>query len=128
MNNALTRWHEIVRSRDMAALRDLLHPDAVFESPVVHTPQQGRDIVFAYLAGATQVLANEHFRYVGEWLSDDGAVLEFKTRIGAIHVNGVDIIRVDDSGEQIVHFKVMIRPMKAVQLVHQMMAAALASK
>lgn len=127
MNNALTRWHEIVRSRDMAALRDLLHPDAVFESPVVHTPQQGRDIVFAYLAGATQVLANEHFRYVGEWLSDDGAVLEFKTRIGDIEVNGVDIIRVDDSGEQIVHFKVMIRPARAIEAVAAAMKAVLAA-
>ena len=42
----LDKWYAYMKSHDTAALWDLLHPDAVFESPVVHTPQRGRDITF----------------------------------------------------------------------------------
>ena len=78
-----------------AALWDLLHPDAVFESPVVHTPQRGRDITFKYLASAEKVLGGAGFAYVGEWRSDNGAVLEFENEIDGITINGVDIITFD---------------------------------
>jgi hypothetical protein len=77
----LDKWYGYMKSHDQAALWDLLHPDAVFESPVVHTPQRGRDITFKYLAGAEQVLGGEGFKYVGEWRSDSGAVLEFEKEI-----------------------------------------------
>lgn len=80
---ALERWHDyILKSHDKGALWDLLHPEAVFESPVVHTPQRGREIVFKYLASAEKVLGGASFKYVGEWRSDNGAVLEFETEIG----------------------------------------------
>lgn len=121
----LDRWHDyILRSHDKRALWDLLHPDVVFESPVVHTPQRGRDIAFKYLASADKVLGGEGFRYVGEWLNGNGAVLEFTNVLDGIAVNGVDIITFDDQGK-ITHFKVMIRPLKAVNLVHQLMKAQL---
>ena len=121
----LERWYAYTKSHDVAALRDLLHPDVVFESPVVHTPQRGRDITFKYLSSALKVLGGPAFVYVGEWKSRDGAVLEFETEIDGIAINGVDIIRFADDG-RIVHFKVMVRPLKAINLLHRMMGEQLA--
>jgi SnoaL-like domain len=121
----LDRWYAYIKSHDTAALRDLLHPDAVFESPVVHTPQAGRDITFKYLASATKVLGGPGFAYVGEWRSDAGAVLEFETEIDGIRINGADIITFDADG-RITHFKVMVRPLKAINLLHRLMGEELA--
>jgi hypothetical protein len=121
----LQRWHDFIKSQDHAALRDLLHPDAVFESPVVHTPQRGRDITFKYLASATKVLGGPTFTYVGEWTSDSGAVLEFICQVDGITINGVDIIAFD-ADDRITHFKVMVRPLKAINLLHRLMGEQLA--
>src|ERR1700759_2093170 len=88
----LPKWYAYIKSHDHAALWELLHPDAVFESPVVHTPQRGRDITFKYLASAEKVLGNPSFVYRGEWKSENGAVLEFETVVEGITINGVDII------------------------------------
>ena len=123
---ALDAWYAYMKGHDHAALWDLLDPDAVFESPVVHTPQRGRDITFKYLAGAEQVLGGPGFRYVGEWRSENGAVLEFENEIEGIKVNGVDIITFSADGARIVHFKVMVRPLKAINLVHRLMGEQLA--
>src|SRR5258708_22238355 len=92
--SALDKWYGYMKSHDSAALWDLLHPDAVFESPVVHTPQRGRDITFKYLASAEQVLGGPGFKYVGESRNDSGAVLGFVKEIDGITINGVDIITV----------------------------------
>ena len=89
---ALDKWYGYIKSHDRAALWDLLHPEAVFESPVVHTPQRGRDITFKYLPSADKVLGGPGFAYIGEWRSDTGAVLEFENEIDGIRINGVDII------------------------------------
>jgi uncharacterized Fe-S cluster-containing radical SAM superfamily protein len=121
---ALNKWYGYMKSHDSAALWDLLHPEAVFESPVVHTPQRGRDITFKYLSSAEKVLGGEGFKYVGEWRSDNGAVLEFEKIIDGITINGVDIITFADG--KITHFKVMVRPLKAINLLHQLMEAQLA--
>lgn len=123
---ALDTWYGCLKSHDRAALWDLLHPDAVFESPVVHTPQRGRDITFKYLASADEVLGGPAFKYVGEWLSEHGAVLEFETAIEGITINGVDIIKFSDDGKLITHFKVMVRPLKAINLLHRLMGEQLA--
>jgi len=120
----LDKWYGYVKSHDRAALWDLLHPDAVFESPVVHTPQRGREITFKYLMGADKVLGGPGFRYVGEWRSATGAVLEFETVIEGITINGVDIISFSDDG-RIIHFKVMVRPLKAINLLHRLMGEQL---
>ena len=119
------KWYGYIKSHDATALWDLLHPDAVFESPVVHTPQRGREITFKYLVGAEQVLGGEGFAYVGEWRSERGAVLEFEKTIDGIKINGVDIITFDDDG-RITHFKVMVRPLKAMNLLHRLMGEKLA--
>jgi SnoaL-like domain len=121
----LQKWHSFIKTGDHAVLWDLLHPDAVFESPVVHTPQRGRDITFKYLVGATKVLGGPTFTYVGEWTSETGAVLEFTNDIDGITINGVDIITFDGDG-RIVHFKVVVRPLKAINLLHRLMGEQLA--
>lgn len=122
---ALDGWREYMRSHDHKALWALLHPDAVFESPVVHTPQRGRDITFKYLASAEQVLGGPGFRYIGEWRSETGAVLEFENEVEGIRINGVDIITFSEDGTQITHFKVMVRPLKAINLLHRLMGEQL---
>ena len=120
----LAKWYGYMTSHDHAALWELLHPDAVFESPVVHSPQRGRDITFKYLAGAVKVLGRPGFVYRGEWRNDTGAVLEFETVIEGITINGVDLITFDRDG-RITHFKVMVRPLKAINLLHRLMAEEL---
>ena len=122
---ALDKWYDCMKSHNREALWDLLHPDAVFESPVVHTPQRGRDATYKYLSSAEQVLGGPGFAYIGEWRSETGAVLEFENEIDGIKVNGVDIIRFGDDG-LITHFKVMVRPLKAVNLLHRLMGEQLA--
>jgi hypothetical protein len=124
---ALAKWYGYIKSHDHAALWDLLHPDAVFESPVVHAPQRGRDITFKYLLSAEKVLGGPGFRYVGEWRSDTGAVLEFENEIEGIRINGVDIISFTEDG-RIAHFKVMVRPLKAINLLHRLMGEQLAKQ
>ena len=122
----LDGWYGYMRSHDLGGLWELLHPDAVFESPVVHTPQRGRDITFKYLASAEKVLGGPGFKYVGEWRNATGAVLEFENEIEGIKLNGVDIITFDDAG-LITHFKVMVRPLKAINLLHRLMCEQLAA-
>ena len=120
----LAAWHHVVQSRDMAALSRLLADDVVFHSPVVHTPQRGKAITFQYLMGAMHVLNNASFHYEREIVGERDAVLEFATEIDGILINGVDLIRWNDAG-QIVDFKVMLRPLKAVNAVHQKMGEML---
>ena len=120
-------WHRVLKERNVQALDTLLAPGAVFHSPVVHTPQAGRAITKAYLAAALQVLGNESFRYVREVRQGRDAVLEFELELEGIHMNGVDMIRWNEQG-QITDFKVMVRPLKAINLLHQKMAAMLQAK
>lgn len=120
----IEQWHTIVRTRDANALRALLAEDVVFESPVVHTPQRGQAITFQYLGAALQVLNNEHFRYANEWYAERSAVLEFNTECEGIAINGVDLITWNEAG-RIVHFKVMVRPLKAINKLHELMGRML---
>jgi hypothetical protein len=107
-------------------LTALLAEDAVFHSPVVHTPQRGRKLTATYLSAAFHVFFNPTFRYVREIVGASDAMLEFETEIDGILVNGVDIIKWNDTG-QIVDFKVMLRPLKAIDLIRQKMAVLLQS-
>lgn len=118
----LQQWHEVMRSGDMESLFQLIHPDCIFLSPVVHTPQVGRDITFAYLSAATGVLS-EGFEYTREVVDGDHAVLEFTTTVNGVYVNGIDMITFRD--DKIIEFKVMVRPLKAVNEVHRQMGAML---
>jgi len=124
--NALETWHRLVRTQDPSGLNALLADDAVFYSPVVHTPQRGRKLASWYLTAAFHVFFNPTFRYVREIVGPSDAMLEFETKIDGILVNGVDLIKWNEVG-QITEFKVMLRPLKAINLIHQRMAAMLQS-
>jgi hypothetical protein len=117
-------WHRLVKMHDAGELDALLADDVVFHSPVVHTPQVGKAITKKYLGAAFQVFFNETFRYVRELESDRDAILEFEVTLEGITVNGVDMIKWNDAGK-IIEFKVMLRPLKAVNLIHQKMGAVL---
>jgi hypothetical protein len=118
----LTHWHQLVRDRKPEGLDTLLADKVVFYSPIVHAPQVGKAIATQYLTAAFHVLVNESFRYVREVANQRDAVLEFQVEIEGVSVNGVDMIKWDDEGK-IAEFKVMLRPIKAINLIHQKMAA-----
>ncbi|GHF10697.1 hypothetical protein GCM10017044_00470 [Kordiimonas sediminis] len=116
----LESWHKILENNDPSGLDTLLEDHVTFWSPVVHTPQQGKDITKMYLMAAFLTLANDSFEYVNEFKSETGAVLEFRTEIDGIVINGIDMMTFNQDG-QITEFKVMVRPLKAVNLLHQKM-------
>jgi hypothetical protein len=122
--DTLATWYDLAKRKDAAGLDALLADDVVFHSPVVHTPQSGKAVTKIYLGAALSVLNNDSFRYVREVRGNSEAVLEFAVNIDEVTVNGVDIIRWNEQG-QIVEFKVMLRPLKGINIVHQKMAAML---
>ena len=124
MLTPIEQWHRLVESRNPSGLAGWLADDAVFHSPVVHAPQAGKRLVASYLAAAIQVFGNDSFRYVREIVGPADAALEFEVVIDGVVVNGVDLIRWNDAG-QVTDFKVLIRPLKAIQLIHQRMGELL---
>lgn len=136
IENVIEKWHAHLRGELPGGLDELLDDDVVFYSPIVYTPQTGKAITTLYLQAAGQTLPGDPgttsgagspdggFRYTKRVLAGDTAVLEFETTVGGKYVNGVDIIRCNDEG-RIVEFRVMIRPLQAVNLVHEQMAAML---
>lgn len=119
----LETWHEILEQGQPERLVEILAEDCVFFSPVVHTPQAGRELTQLYLSAALQVF-NDNFHYVKQVVTDQHAVLEFQCELDGIVVNGVDIMTFDEAGK-IVEFKVMVRPLKAINLLHARMKAML---
>jgi SnoaL-like domain len=117
-------WHRLVQTRNPSGLATLLAEDVVFYSPIVHTPQRGKTLTSLYLSAAFEVFFNPNFRYVREIRGPKEALLEFETVVEGIEVNGVDLVKWNESGE-IVEFKVMIRPLKAINLIHQKMSSML---
>ncbi len=120
--DTLASWHRLVEERNSDGLDSLLSEKVVFHSPILHTPQVGKALTKQYLAAALDILLNDSFRYVREVSNSRDAVLEFRVEVEGLIVNGVDMIRWDETG-QIVEFKVMLRPLKAINLIHQKMAA-----
>lgn len=118
-------WHKAIAQQEIQFLDTLLADDVVFHSPVVFTPQEGKMITTLYLTAAAHVLGGEKFRYVREVYGERDAVLEFETELDGLYLNGVDLIRWNEAN-QIVDFKMMVRPLKAVNKIHQMMGAMLA--
>ena len=136
--SAIEKWHDIMKSGGSNAkekLDNLLHDDVVFYSPVVFTPQKGKDITKLYLAAASGVVSNDKktpdsekkeskFKYVKEVVNGNTACLEFETEMNGIYVNGIDLISWDDE-DKITEFKVLIRPLQAVNTIHEMMGKML---
>lgn len=122
---AVAAWHAYMDSDcDAALLSAQLANDAVFHSPVVHTPQEGKAKVMMYLLAAAKVLGNDSFRYVRELIDGQDALLEFTAEIDGIKINGIDLIHFGEDGK-INDFKVMVRPLKAVNKLWELMAAQL---
>lgn len=124
MTSPVDTWHTILEKKDPSLLNDLLSESVVFHSPVVHTPQVGKPITTLYLASALNVFVNDTFHYVREVIGKTDAILEFEVEINGIHVNGVDMMKWDETGK-LVEFKVMLRPLKAVNLIHEHMGEML---
>jgi len=135
IEQTVDRWHQFLLGQLEGGLDELLHDDVVFYSPIVYTPQVGKDITKLYLGAAAMALpgnrpegaelgsgADGGFNYTKQVMAGDTAILEFETTIDGTYVNGVDIIRCDDDGK-IIEFRVMIRPLQAINLVHAQMAA-----
>ena len=124
--NLIHKWHEVIESDDLKMLDEIIADDAVFSSPVVFNPMEGKEITMMYLHAAGQSFNMEKFKYTKEIHDDMNSVLEFETYIDDISVNGVDMIEWNEDGK-ICNFKVMIRPFKAVQKVQEKMIEALES-
>ena len=137
--SAVEKWYEVMKSNDMDKLDELLAEDVVFYSPVVYTPQKGKDITKMYLMAAGGVFgevtkdaisdSNEsksNFKYIKEIIGEKSALLEFESEMDGIYVNGVDVISWNEE-EKITEFKVIVRPLQAVNMLHQKMQAMLES-
>ena len=124
IGNTVAAWHKLLETKDTAGLDDILADNVVFHSPIVHTPQEGKPITKLYLTAALYVFNNGSFKYLRKIISGNNAVLEFTTVIDGITVNGVDMITWGADG-RITDFKVMIRPLKAINLIHKMMGEML---
>lgn len=122
---SLARWHQFVAARDLSALHELLHPQAVFRSPMAHSPYPGAQAVNLILNTVIKVF--EDFTYHRELVSADGlsVVLEFSAKVAGRELKGIDLIRFDESG-RILEFEVMVRPMSGLQALGAEMAQRLA--
>lgn len=123
--SALRSWHAVVESRDPALLDGLLADDVVFRSPAVFTPQQGKAVTAHYLSSAIAVLGPS-LRYVSEWYDQASAVLEFEAELEGSYVHGVDMLRWNGDGK-LVSFTVMVRPMRGLQKLVELMGRQLAA-
>ncbi len=115
----LTRWHRIVETKDPSLLDTLLADDAVFRSPAVHTPQEGKELTTAYLRAA-MVVIGPTLAYQHEWYDDGSAILEFNAELDGLTLHGIDMIRWGADG-RITEFTVMVRPFKALQKLMDLM-------
>jgi hypothetical protein len=120
MNNPLDIWHQAIKERNTNHLSTILADDVVLHSPIVHNLIEGKKMVTFYLMAAFHTFVTPEFTYVRELADDSNAILEFTTEIDGIFVNGVDMISWNEEGK-IVDFKVMVRPLKAINLIHEKM-------
>ena len=126
MQNPINKWHDVVRYQDHNLLKSILADNIIFYSPVVFTPQKGKDLTFLYLMAAAQVFNNKSFTYTKEIINENHATLEFELIINGIEINGIDLITWNEAG-LIVEFKVFIRPLQGVNVIHKMMQQMLES-
>ena len=123
-NNPIEVWHEVVKSGEIVKLDNILDEDCIFYSPVVFSPQKGKEATKKYLTAAAIVFADDSFKYTKELVSSHLACLEFELVLNGININGIDIISWNEEGK-ITEFKVMIRPLKAVEIIHKYMGEEL---
>ncbi len=126
LNMVIESWHNFVKTKDKSILDNLIAENAIFYSPVVHTPQRGSIITKIYLKAASEVLFNRSFKYINEISQDNKAICEFECQLDDIYINGIDIISWE--GNKITSFKVMVRPLKGILLLKEKMANILLKK
>ncbi len=124
-SNTLKTWHEIVADKDAARLVTIVHPDAVFRSPMVYKPYHGRDTLVFVLSQVMEIF--ENFTYHREMISEDGrsVFLEFTANIGDKALKGLDLITLDADGK-IIEFEVLIRPMSGLTALAEQMGQRMA--
>tara|TARA_S200000501_G_scaffold368824_1_gene407267 strand:- start:100 stop:480 length:381 start_codon:yes stop_codon:yes gene_type:complete len=122
--NPIKEWHEIVKSGNTESLSSIIDSDCIFYSPVVFTPQKGKELTIKYLSAAALVFGDDSFKYIKEVINEKNACLEFELKLNGIEINGVDLISWNDKNK-ISEFKVLIRPLKGVQLIHELMGGTL---
>jgi hypothetical protein len=122
--NPIKEWHEIVKSGKTENLSSIIDSDCIFYSPVVFTPQKGKELTIKYLSAAALVFGDDSFKYIKEIINEKNACLEFGLKLNGIEINGVDLISWNDRNK-ISEFKVLIRPLKGVQLIHELMGGTL---
>ena len=131
--HAVEKWYEVIKSDNPDKYDEILAEDCVFYSPVVYTPQRGRELTKMYLMAAGGVFGGEDspkeildetspskFKYIKEIIGENSAVLEFESEIDGIYVNGIDLISWNEENK-IIEFKVIVRPLQAVNKLHQQM-------
>ena len=122
--NPIKEWHEVVKSGNTENLSSIIDSDCIFYSPVVFTPQKGKELTIKYLSAAALVFGDDSFKYIKEVINEKNACLEFELKLNGIEINGVDLISWNDKNK-ISEFKVLIRPLKGVQLIHELMGGTL---
>ena len=122
--NPIKEWHEVVKSGNTENLSSIIDSDCIFYSPVVFTPQKGKELTIKYLSAAALVFGDDSFKYIKEIINEKNACLEFELKLNGIEINGVDLISWNDKNK-ISEFKVLIRPLKGVQLIHKLMGGTL---
>ena len=120
----IIKWHEVINTKNYQLLEEILDATVIFYSPVVFTPQKGKEITKIYLSAAAEVFEGNSFSYVRELIKENEASLEFELELDGIKVNGVDLITWNRD-EKITEFKVFIRPLQGVYALHQKMRAML---
>ena len=126
MENPIIKWHEVVKNRDYNLLESILADDIIFYSPVVYTPQKGKQLALQYLMAASEVFNSSSFKYDKEVIGNSNASLEFSLTLDNTDINGIDLISWDESGK-ILEFKVFIRPLQGVNMIHKLMQGMLES-
>tara|TARA_B100000953_G_scaffold236476_1_gene197968 strand:+ start:2273 stop:2659 length:387 start_codon:yes stop_codon:yes gene_type:complete len=120
MENPISKWHQVVELRDYNLLKEILSENVIFYSPVIYTPQKGKSITLNYLVAASEVFNSSNFKYTKEIINNKFASLEFKLTIDDTEINGIDLISWNEEG-LITEFKVFIRPLQGVNLIHKLM-------
>jgi len=122
--NPIKEWHEVIKSGNTENLSSIIDSDCIFYSPVVFTPQKGKELTIKYLSAAALVFGDDSFKYIKEIINEKNACLEFELKLNGIEINGIDLISWNDKNK-ISEFKVLIRPLKGVQLIHELMGGTL---
>ena len=125
--NPIKKWHQVVKNNDFQLLEDILDDSVIFYSPVVFTPQKGKKITLMYLSAVATLFNVDAFSYTHEIINKNMASLEFELELNGIHINGLDLI-IWNEDQKITEFKVFVRPLQGLNVLHEMMGISLKDK